>query len=230
MTTAAKSILQRVVVTLQDDDSTRWTMPELVRYLNDGLREFALLRADQVSKSVVFDCVAGSRQVLPAEASALVDVSGNAAAGSSLAPVSVADRAMLDAVAPGWRNETASIDVIHFVHDLRDPRVFYTYPPATATAKLDLTYTVIPAFIAEPAVDADFNDVVGNVGIPDIYANALTDYVLYRAYTKDSEYAGNAARAQAHYAAFGGALGSDLKSVVAISPNQAGRVRGTPAV
>ena len=56
--------------------------------------------------------------------------------------------------------------------------------------------------IAEPADGALYTAVTGDLGVPDIYANAVQDYVLYRAYTKDSEYAGNAARAQAHYAAF----------------------------
>ena len=47
----------------------------------------------------------------------------------------------------------------------------------------------------------------------------MQDYVLYRAYTKDSEYAGNAARAQAHYAAFANALGVEIKATVAVAPN-----------
>ncbi len=231
MTTAAKSILQRVVGTLQDEASVRWTVAELVRYLNDGQREIALLRPDLVSKTIVFDCVAGSKQSLPVDASALVDILGNAATTSAKGPVTIADRTLLDAIEPGWRYAPQSVDIVHYTHDLRDPRVFYTYPPATAQAKLDLIHTALPAPIAEPTADgATFNDVTGDIGFPDIYANALADYILCRAYTKDSEYASNATRAQAHYAAFGGALGTDLKSAVAISPNQAGSVRGTPEV
>ena len=46
--------------------------------------------------------------------------------------------------------------------------------------------------------------------------------MLYRAYTKDSEYAGNAARAQAHYGAFANALGVEVKATLAVGPNPVG--------
>jgi hypothetical protein len=60
--------------------------------------------------------------------------------------------------------------------------------------------------------------VSGNISLPDIYGNALGDYVLYRAYTKDSEYAGNAQRAVAHYTAFANALGIEIKGTLAVAP------------
>ena len=62
----------------------------------------------------------------------------------------------------------------------------------------------------------------GNVSVPDIYGNALQDYILYRAYTKDSEYAGNAQRAVAHYTAFANSLGIEIKATLAVAPMPAG--------
>jgi hypothetical protein len=50
----------------------------------------------------------------------------------------------------------------------------------------------------------------------------LQDYILYRAYTKDSDYAGNAARAQSAYAAFANALGIEIKATVMVAPQSAG--------
>jgi hypothetical protein len=46
--------------------------------------------------------------------------------------------------------------------------------------------------------------------------------MLYRAYSKDSEYAGNAQRAQNHYSAFANALGIEVQATVGIAPNPAG--------
>jgi hypothetical protein len=40
-----------------------------------------------------------------------------------------------------------------------------------------------------------------------VFAGALMDYVLYRAYSKDGEVPNSAARAVAHYQAFEAALG-----------------------
>jgi hypothetical protein len=54
--------------------------------------------------------------------------------------------------------------------------------------------------------------------LPDIYGNVLADYILYRAYTKDSEYAGNAQRAQAHYAAFQAALTTEMAGTTGVAP------------
>jgi len=44
------------------------------------------------------------------------------------------------------------------------------------------------------------------IGIDDIYANALMDYMMYRAYQKDSEFA-NLNRAAVYYQAFTTSLG-----------------------
>jgi len=57
------------------------------------------------------------------------------------------------------------------------------------------------------------------INIDDIYANALVDYMLYRAYSKDAEYAGNAQRAVAHYTAFSNSLGVLIKNELDRNPN-----------
>jgi hypothetical protein len=87
---------------------------------------------------------------------------------------------------------------------------------------LDIVYSAYPAEVAEPADGSDWDDVVGNISVPDIYANALQDFILYKSYSKDSEYAGNAQRAQAHYAAFANALGIEIKATVGVMPSSQG--------
>jgi hypothetical protein len=48
----------------------------------------------------------------------------------------------------------------------------------------------------------------------------LIDYVLYRAASKDAEFAGSAAKAQAHYEAFQGALGVEASATAVASPKK----------
>lgn len=48
---------------------------------------------------------------------------------------------------------------------------------------------------------------MGTISLDDIYGNALLDYILYRAYLKDADYAANAERAIAAYKAFHSSLG-----------------------
>jgi hypothetical protein len=55
--------------------------------------------------------------------------------------------------------------------------------------------------------------------IDDIYANAVIDYALYRAYMKDAEFAGNQQRASAHYNLFLTSVSSGGQIQLGVSPN-----------
>lgn len=218
MTIAAKSIIRRVVETLQDNTSIRWPVAELVRYLNDGQREVVLYRPDAMVTNSTITCVAGTKQALPANGAKLIEVIRNSAAASAKKAVRMVNREVLDAQSPGWHALPGTVDILHFMFDPRDPKVFYVYPPALNTAQLDIVYAAYPTDITEPADGALYTAVTGNISLPDIYGNVLADYVLYRAFTKDSEYAGNSQRAQNHYAAFANALGVEIKSTIAVAP------------
>ena len=220
MTIPAKDLIRRVVETLQDPTSIRWPVSELVRYLNDAQREIILYRPDAAITSAAVSLVAGSRQSLPAGGTKLVDVLRNST-GSKRA-VRITNREILDAQLPGWHGQTGATEILHFMYDPREPRTFHVYPPAGTGASLEVSYAAMPADILEPSEGALYSAVAGNFTLPDIYANAAQDYILYRAYTKDSEYAGNAARAQSHYAAFANALGIEIKATVSVAPNPIG--------
>lgn len=228
MPISAQSIIRRCVETLQDTTSIRWPVPELVRYLNDGQREVVMYRPDSMVTNQTVTCVAGSRQSLPANGAKLIEVVRNARVAGNRRAVRMVNREILDAQTPGWHSLTGQDDVLHFMYDPRDPRVFYVYPPATANTQLDIVYAAYPADITEPADGSLYTAVAGNISLPDIYGNVLQDYILYRSYSKDSEYAGNGNRAQAHYAAFANALGIEIKATVAVAPNPVGNPNRNP--
>jgi hypothetical protein len=217
MALTAQSIIQRVVVTLQDTTSIRWPANELVRYLNDGQREIALLRPDALVANATVTLAAGAKQALPSSASKLIDVVRNT--GGNKRAVRITTRTILDSQVPNWYNQTGVTEILHYVYDVRDPKVFYVYPPAAASnASVDLVYSAYPTDITEPADGASFTTISGNISVPDIYGNTLADYVLYRAYTKDAEFAGNAQRATAHYGAFSAALTAELNGTTGVAP------------
>ena len=217
MTTAAQSIIRRVVETLQDTTSVRWPVAELVRYLNDGQREVVLYRPDSMVTNATVTLTAGAKQALPSNGSKLIDVIRNSAGNKR--SVRMTARNILDTQTPSWYNLTGVTEILYYMYDPRDPKVFYVYPPAASTgASVDLVYSAYPSDITEPADGAVFSAVTGNISLPDIYANILADYIMYRAYTKDTEYAGNAARAQAHYAAFQAALSTEMNGTTGVAP------------
>jgi hypothetical protein len=227
MPITAQSIIRRVVETLQDTTSIRWPVAELVRYLNDGQREVVLYRPDSMVTNSTVTCVAGSKQTLPANGAKLIEVVRNS--GTKRA-VRLTNREILDAQMPGWHALAGQNEVLHYMYDPRDPRVFYVYPPATTSAQLDIVYAAYPTDVVEPADGATYTAVTGNISLPDIYGNVLQDYILARCYMKDSEYAGNAQRAQAHYTLFANALGIELKGTLDFSPKPVGNPNRAPVV
>lgn len=223
MALSASSIVQRAVGVLQDTTSIRWPINELIRWLNDGQREVIAYRPDAMNTTKTMTLAAGSRQNLgdaglsPSPVK-LIEITRNMGADKSV--VTLVPREILDAQQRGWHNQTGVAVIKHYMFDARDTKTFYVYPPATSAASIEVMYSASPTDIVAVSelVSTTYEDVDGNISLPDIYGNALLDYILYRAYTKDSEYAGNLQRAQAHYAAFANTMGVEVKSTVAVAP------------
>ena len=201
-------LVNKAQTILQDTTSTRWPQDELVGWLNDAYREIILARSDANSESDVFSCVAGTRQVLTNEFSnalRLLDVVRNTATASNKGAVRVIEREILDDQRRTWHSEPAADTIEHFMFDPRLPREFLVYPPASTNAKLEVVFSSVPTGHDE---GTDYTASIETIKIVDSYANSILDYMLYRAYSKDAEYAANAQRAMAHYEAMQQAIGA----------------------
>lgn len=216
MPVTAQSVVRRATDILQDQTSIRWTADELVRWLNDGQREIALYRPDAFATYGTLTLVAGSRQSLPASGFKLLDIPNNAS--GTKAAIRMVDRRALDEQNPAWHGMSGTSTVVHYCYDPRDPRTFYVYPPSAGGNSVNAVYAAYPTDVTEPSPGATYTSVTGNISVPDIFASALLDYMLYRGYSKNSEYAGDPARATAHYGAFANALGIEVKSTVTMAP------------
>jgi hypothetical protein len=205
MTTTAQSIVKRAATVLKDKTGVRWPADELVEWLIDFERELAVFRPDAYATVDSVALVAGHKQTLPDTCARLIDIPANAT-GTKL-PISLVERSELDAIEPGWRALAASAVILHYLHDTRSPQRFEVYPPASVGTQVDVEFSKYPPALAVPAADSDYTDVTGNISAPDKYANAAVDYVLYRAFSKDSELTVNAVRASNHYRAFALAVG-----------------------
>jgi hypothetical protein len=135
--------------------------------------------------------------------------------------VRLVDRRVLDDQRKGWYSETPTVSVEEYMFDARQPKEFLVYPPATSAAKLEVSYAQVPAPHALSDVQLNDQNTVETIRIDDTFANSLLDYMLYRAYTKDAEQQGNAARAVAHYQAFQNSLGGAAQVTAASQPGVA---------
>ncbi len=221
MALTAQDVLTRAGDIVQDQTNVRWPIAELLRYLNDGRREVAIARPDLYATIATVALAAGTKQEIPADGSRLLDVVRNINGDDSPGKATrIVEREVLDAQRPDWHTEASAVTK-HFMFDERYPRIFYVYPPAAAAAKLELAYSRTPTEILEANIAST------QLTEEDIYTGALVDYVCYRAFSKDAEYAGNLQRAQAHYQQFANALGLGIRAATVTSPNVA-NVGGLP--
>ena len=126
MALTASSIIRRAVETIQDTTSVRWPVSELVRYLNDGQREVVLYRPDAMVTNASITLVAGAKQTLPSTGSKLIDIIRNTSGVKR--SVRLTDRHILDSQTPSWYNLTGVTEILHYMYDPRDPKLFYVYP------------------------------------------------------------------------------------------------------
>ena len=207
MTIVAISVLSTATTTLQDETFVHWTQPELLGYLNDGARALVTLRPDVNTVMAPVVPVAGPRQQLPNEAVTFVDIIGNTSGKQR--QITRVDFATLSATMRDWQSEPQSATALHFMYDQRDPRTYYLYPPSNGLGSIDMLYSAFPAVVTG----------IGDVLSIDLqWKNALTHYVVARAYSKDAEYGGNAALAAQHMGLFDAAAVAQLQSATAVSP------------
>ena len=210
MAFTAQSVADLAWTELQDAGGVRWPASDMIGWLNLFLIDLAVNRPDAVSKAAPLVLAAGIRQALPADGVKLLEVTG-VTGGRYMSKV--ADRHMLDASAPRWRTMPQTKTLRHFLYDEREPRVFEVYPPAAAGTSVDIVYAAKPAAIAALA---------DNLPVPDIFQGAALDYLLFRCFSKDAEYAGDANRASGHLQLFAQALGIELKATILSAPNRRG--------
>jgi len=76
---------------------------------------------------------------------------------------------------------------------------------------------------APPAIDSAANDAGEVIALDDVYVNAIIEWILYRAYMKDAEYAANPNKSQMHMNAFRSQLGEKSQADVAMMGEEKGQ-------
>ena len=219
MTVTVQSVIDRAQTILQDTTGIRWpVVTELVLFVNDAQREIALIKPDASAVNTTVTLATGTKQDIPSAGNRLLRVVRNmsaASGGTGKRSVRLVSREILDAQTPDWHDPTVSGDaahtavIKHYIYDEQNPRNFYVYPGVAGNSYVEIIYSANPTTVAQS----------GNLSIPDIFANAVTDYVLFRAYTKDAEYAGNNQRASTHYNLFLGSVTGKGQIDAVTSPN-----------
>lgn len=234
---SSQNISDKARIVLQDDTNVRWSVPEMAKWINAGCKELVLLKPSTLTANVAMKLRPGTKQTLigatfvddaspvtisPIQLMEVVRNMGsdgaNLSGGRAIRGLA---RRVLDRTEALWHSRTPSAEVLHFIYDPVDQKTFYVYPavPTTPDVYVEVVVSKSPTnSLLDSATTLGTNDI--DPGIDDIYEMALVDYVLYRAYSKDIDFAENASRAQWHYKSFHDALGIKMKNEFTMVPSK----------
>lgn len=212
-TTTAKSIIDKASSLLLDPSNVRWTRSELLGWINDAQRQIVLMSPNATNKVGIFQLIAGTRQSIPSDGWSLLDVirymgTDGTKPGRALRIVS---QEVLDAFNPNWHSSTPSVVPQSYMFDQQDQTVFYVYPPNTGKGWVQVNYSPEPM---ELTLETQ------TITVRDIFQTAILDYVMYRACSKDAEYAPGVALASGYLQTFMASMSEKAQSETKSSPNQ----------
>lgn len=211
MAVTAQTIIDKAAKQLLDLNSLKWTRAELLSWLNDGLRQIVLMQPNATNTPGAVQLVAGTRQTLPTGGWMLLGIYRNMGTTGSTPgrAVRIISRELLDAFNPNWHTATASTTTTNYIYDLQDQTAYYVYPPSPGTNYLEINYSMQPTSLTSESQ---------TIPMFDIYQGPLLDYILFRACTKNVEYAPGMALGQMYLATF----------TAATSVKEQSETKGTP--
>ncbi len=211
----ASEIINDVTDSLHDSTNTRWSRAWLLARINDAQRAVVIVRPDASVSVLDHALVAGWSQTIPATAIRLMEVKAN----TSGRACRLGKREDLDMERPSWRTDTPATTIRNWLYDVRTPKNFEVWPPAAIGASLKIAVSVSPAEIT-----AESNAIT----LDDLYADPIRNYVLHRAFARDSEDAANLEVSSAYYGYFMQALTGRTQSELAARPENATMQRTSP--
>lgn len=183
----AQNVIDEVRRIIHDENPTfRWSDDELIDYINAGVRQTISFVPSANTVETIEDTLTSrvARQALPAGGIKFLKVARNYADDGTTPEgvVRYAEKDALDTYDPDWEFTSNKLDGTnyfeHFCHDSNEPTIYYLFPPPVADNKrVAVVYSAQATAIT----------VVGNTfPLADEYLNAVIQYTVYRALTKEA--------------------------------------------
>lgn len=190
-----RTIIASARTVINDTDSVlyRQSDTELLKYVNDGLKEASMLSPGDFISTGDYACVQDQteQKITFIDGQALLSV----IRVKNGPRVHFCDDKALSQFNPDWEDEDAG-PAVNWMRMPQDKLRFYIYPKAPSMQTLEVSYLRNPKTYG---IDEEIDD------CPETWEPALADYVIYRAESKDDEHAVSG-RAASHYQAFTGKI------------------------
>lgn len=198
--------------------ATTSNMADWLSWLNDAARTIVALRPD-ANATIEATLLAASttKQSVPSGCQRLLGVTRNMGANGTTVGKAIrfsTDREVLDELNRDWHSATPASPVREVIYDeKKDPLHYWVTPPAISTAwYIELITSKIPTDVA--AADA----ASGSFQLSDVYGAAAQAWMLYRAYSMQSQSAALMQRALGHFQEFFNLLGVKLRGEMWTGP------------
>ena len=217
-------IISSVTVRYNDTGYTRLSQTQYLKFLDDAISKLILVRPDSHVNTATIALSAGTRQEIPSDGYALIDIYMNKTeVGSGTygngPPVLQVERKDLDYFSD-WHNATGTTDYIdEFAYDSRSPRTFWVSPPPQnddeVYVEMDYSYGVAPY----ASLTDDYSDILDmEIPIEDIFKSALIAYMLYLCFSTDSSSMNDMATAVQYEQSFYQGLGIEYQASLLVQP------------
>jgi len=198
-TFTVQDVVSEVRRAVQDTYSPayRYADSHIVGVINQVLKRIAILRPDLFAYIATYTCTLGTRQSLPADCFRLIDVL-QVVNGPNVNEV---NRESLDLLMATWQTGATAV-AQDWMRHVRNPSVFFVYPPSAAGQLLDIEYCRAPATYA-------LGDVVPQLS--DVYFPCVVDGAVWLLEAVDNEHV-NSGRAKMMYDSFMQLLGQSVQT------------------
>ena len=185
----------------EDRDVPLWDYQDLINWYNLGTRQIVSIDPRANPITVAIKLASGIKQAIPGGGIALLDVIRNMGADGST-PGRAIVQTTLEALRrsyPSYSTETATATIYNWMPDVADRTIFRVYPPADGTSYAELEYGKVPTIVV---YDAGGDWQSAYIGVKENYIDALMNYLLSRAFGKDTDIPGNIGKAGYYYGLF----------------------------
>jgi len=207
----ASEIITDLRKALHDPDGVRWADKTLLGLITKAQRHLVMLRPDASSVVERVELTSGStRQDVPDQGRFIGLVRNINADGSPGMAITPVDRVSLDEINLAWHGEPPSEVIDNYAFEEKVPTVFWVSPAPAAGVRVELEFSRRP-----PKLESLEQKLI----VPDIFADPLEDYVLYRCWARSNSSSSSWQKGMECLRQMYVAIGEEAKARLLISPN-----------
>ncbi len=189
MPITVKNLIDRISRDLIDLRNVRWSRPELIDFMNDAIAAIVIRRPD-LSRATAVVATSSNTVALPADAYQILAVNHIDNVAATFVSIN-----KLNQLYPECRT-TVGAPVCWTRNEL-DETTLFLYPAPQEEVNVEVVYSRTLKVTDESAA----------FPLSEVYEGVVADFVMYRAYNKDSLNPAEGQKAQLHLQAFATALG-----------------------